>query len=105
MTGCATRARPPSPAVILTSADRTAAADAVKPAVPSPLPKPALTGDQERAYLLEAVIRPLLRFSLAQEQTAAAERQRAAGLVAKIDKAAAITAPAAPFWKFWSRPK
>ena len=31
------------------------------------------------------VIRPLLDFSLAQEATTAAERQRAEGLVAKVD--------------------
>lgn len=105
MTGCGHRAPPLSPAVILTSADRTPAVDPLKPVIPKPLPPPAATGADERAYLLEAVIRPLLRFSLAQEQTTAAERQRAAGVVAKIDKAAEITAPAKRDWKFWSRSK
>ena len=105
LTACVSKAPRLSPAVKLTSADRTPAADPIKPAIPSPLAQPAATAALERAYLLEAVIRPLLRFSLAQEQATASERQRAAGLVAKIDEAAKITAPAAPGWKFWDRRK
>ena len=103
MTACAGKAPRRSPTLILTSADRTPAADPAKPAIVAPLPAPAATGAAERAFLLEAVIRPLLRFSLAQEQTTAAERQRAAGLVAKVESAAEITTPFAPAWKFWAR--
>ncbi|MBO9710667.1 MAG: hypothetical protein J7521_20895 [Caulobacter sp.] len=77
----------------------------MKPAIVTPLPPPAATGELERAYLLETILRPLLTFSLAQEKTTAAERQRAGGLVAKIDKAAAIVAPAKPSWKFRDRSK
>jgi hypothetical protein len=54
---------------------------------------PAATGAAERDYLLAAVIRPILAFSIAQEAATAAERQRADGVVAKVDHFAADTAP------------
>jgi hypothetical protein len=58
-----------------------------------PLDKPAATGAEERGYLLDRVIRPVLQFSLGQEAATAAERQRADGVVAKVDAFAAATQP------------
>ena len=82
LTACAPKVIRPS--LTLTASDRTEAPDPPRPKFPQLAP-PAQTGEQERAYLLEAVIRPLLDFSIAQESTVAAERQRANGLVAKVD--------------------
>ena len=84
------------PSILLTESDLTPAADPAKPKLPRPLPPVATTAAGERAYLIEAVIKPLMKFSIAQEQTTAAERQRAAGLVAKVKAFSA-----APKKKWW----
>lgn len=68
----------------LTEADRAAAADAAPPEFNASA-APRESGEEERAHLLETVIAPLLAFSLRQEATIAAERQRAQALVAKVD--------------------
>jgi hypothetical protein len=81
-TGCAHRA--PSPSLELTPGDRTHAADAGRPTF-GKLAEPAPTGVAERNYLFATVIRPLLAFSIAQEETTAEERQRADAVVAKVD--------------------
>lgn len=84
-TACAPKVAAPS--VLLTSADRTRAPDPTPAAIADPLPAPAATGEAERASLFDLVIRPLLDFSVAQERTIAAERQRADAVVAKVDAA------------------
>lgn len=75
---------PEPPRLTLTAADRTAAADPVAP-VFGPLDAPRASGIEERAYLFETVIAPLLAFSLRQEATVASERERAEALIAKVD--------------------
>jgi hypothetical protein len=68
----------------LTEQDRTPAPD---PAVLAPIvlrtPKPS--GSEERVYLLEAVIIPLMVFSLEQEAAISAERSRSEAIVSKVD--------------------
>lgn len=68
----------------LTESDRTRAEDAPRPEL-GPLAPVLATPEEERAYLWRTVVAPLLDFSLQQEATVAAERQRADGVVAKVD--------------------
>lgn len=57
------------------------------------LAPPAPTGREEREYLSRTVIKPLLGLTLLQEATTAAERQRANGVVAKVDAYNAASKP------------
>lgn len=98
-TGCAQRAA--SPSLHLTEGDRLPLPDTPRPQFAT-LKPPAASGVAERNYLLDTVIRPLLRFSVAQEETTAAERQRADAVVAKVDALDAATQAAnKPWWRFW----
>ncbi len=83
LTACAHQ---PAPVLTLslTGADRTPAVDAPAPD-PGPIGPPLETGAAERARLTTVMIQPMMAFSLSQEATIAAERQRAAGVIAKVD--------------------
>ena len=87
LSACAHPAPAPSPEITLTQADRTPAADPPIPNLAPPVP--VADGPAERAALMAAVILPLMAFSLEQEAAIAAERQRAAAIIAKVDAAAA----------------
>ncbi|MEH0194591.1 hypothetical protein V7S57_02530 [Caulobacter sp. CCNWLY153] len=91
--------RPASPTLLLTTADRARTPDPAKPSLPQPLaPTYSAEATAERAYLFEAVVKPLLVFSLAQEAAKQAEGQRADGLVAKVDAHNAVVAPEKRSW-------
>jgi hypothetical protein len=62
-------------------------AAAVRPARPTfaPMPPPAATGVDERAWLLAHVIKPLTAFSVNQEAATAKEQDRADTLIGIID--------------------
>ena len=65
---------------------RTPAADPAKPDLTPPSQRPyAATVEQERASTWQGYVKPLMGFSVEQEATTAAERQRATGLLALID--------------------
>jgi len=93
-TACASKATHPSaPTLLLTESDRSPAADPKKPELAV---RPVAEGSPEaaeRSYLLEAVIKPILAFSVLQEATTAEERLRANSLVAKVDAYNAATKP------------
>lgn len=92
VSGCETPAK--GPQLQLTAADRTHAPDPAEPAIPQlRAVTPGSPEAGERFYLLDALIKPALAFSVAQEATIAAERQRADGLVAKIDAYNAAVRP------------
>lgn len=93
LTGCG---KPEAPLLTLTTQDRTPVADPAKPNLPQPLPPPQPTGEAERKYLWEAMIAPLMDTSLKQEATTQQERQRANGVVAKVD---AAQKPKRPWWR------
>ncbi len=83
LSGCALPAAPPL-SLNLTAADRNVTPDVAAPAI-GPVGTVKESGEAERADLLRAVIEPLMAFSLSQEASIAAERQRAAAVIAKID--------------------
>lgn len=65
---------------------RTPAADPAKPDLTPPSQRPyAATVEQERASTWQGYVKPLMGFSVDQEATTAAERQRANGLLVLID--------------------
>jgi hypothetical protein len=103
LSGCGGTARPSSPILQLTAADRTRAENPLAPALPQPL-APAVTPEAraERGYLWEAVVKPLMDFSLQQEEAKQAEAQRADGVVAKVDAYIRATAPKVWRWP-WAR--
>lgn len=82
----------------LTAGDTTRTADPEKPQFP-PLERVlSPEAKAERDYLFRAVIDPLLAFSLSQEETIGAERQRADGIVAKVRAHNAAVAPKKRRW-------
>jgi hypothetical protein len=86
--------------VNLTEGDRTRAEDAARPDLP-PLAPLHATPAEERAYLWRTYVAPLMSFSLQQEATVAAERQRADGVVAKVDAHKEVSQPKREWWRVW----
>ena len=80
LSGCASS--PVSPTLTLTESDVRAVPDVALPNRVA-FADPKATGVEERAYLLEKVVKPLLDFSLAQEAVKEQERRRADALVEK----------------------
>lgn len=92
VSACETPAK--GPQLQLTAADRAHAPNPAEPKIePLRAVAPGSPEEGERNYLLEVLIKPVLAFSVGQEATIAAERQRADGLVAKIDALNAAVRP------------
>lgn len=86
LTACGHKAEPRF--LDLSAADTTETPDAARPQLGElRAVAPGSPEESERNYLRDKVIEPLLKFSLGQEATIAGERQRADGLVAKIQAA------------------
>ena len=86
LTACGHKAEPRF--LDLSVADTTETPDAPRPQFGQlRAVAPGSPEEAERNYLRELVIDPLMKFSVGQEATIAGERQRAGGLVAKIQAA------------------
>ncbi len=96
---------PASPTLLLTAADRTRVADPAKPVLPQPLAATATPeAAAERSYLVRVLVKPLMDFSLAQEEAKQAEAQRSDGVVAKVDAFNKATAPKGFSWPWKKTP-
>lgn len=86
LTACVTPA--PAPTIPVPENLRAHIADTAKPDLPPPSGIPfASRSEEERPQIWNAYVRPLMRFSIDQEAVKEAERARADGLLALIDKA------------------
>lgn len=92
--GCAPLEAPLS--VSLTDNDRKPVADPAKPNLPAKIAPLAATPKAEREYMWDTYVAPLMDFSIQQEATTQSERQRANGVVAKVD---AAQKPKRPWWR------
>lgn len=99
-TACVTKGVPLSATLELTSGDRQATPDPVKPAIPTLRPAASPDAIAERGYLFAVVIKPLMDFSLQQEAAKQAEGQRAGGVVAKVDAHNAVVTRKRRWWPF-----